>query len=156
MKHIGRDFYQKIFFHFYMMITGVICFCVKMFRGEKVLFQSDNRKLKVLEILEIEKNSGKVKIGGKEVYKPGDRNKKRKLPCMNLETCRGSPEVYLKNHSHNLQTLPCGIFCSLSACYGPVQTKFTVMEQISLFVPTRIFGPQIPVPEVTILCIGPF
>ena len=31
-----------------------------------------------------------------------------------------------------------------------------VMGQISLLVPTRMFGPQIPAPEVTMLCMEPF
>ena len=34
--------------------------------------------------------------------------------------------------------------------------KCTVMGQISQFVPTRISGPHMPAPEVTILCILPF
>lgn len=38
--------------------------------------------------------------------------------------------------------------------YGP--TKSTRILQISLLVPTRILGPQMPSPEVTMLCIFPF
>ena len=34
--------------------------------------------------------------------------------------------------------------------------RSTVIEQISLSVPTRMFGPQMPAPEVTILCMESF
>ena len=34
--------------------------------------------------------------------------------------------------------------------------KCIIISQISLFVPTRMFGPKSPTPEVTMLCISPF
>jgi hypothetical protein len=37
-----------------------------------------------------------------------------------------------------------------------IQLKHMLTSQISLLVPTLIFGPKSPTPDVTILCIFPF
>ena len=120
--------------HFFdMMITVIVGFVTGVFHGKGNALQF---------IKGLAKNSVKEKPSEyfgqtriemcrrKRSNRIRDAFYKNGLPYIRHSLCRGSP----------------------LRCYF---VKFTVMEQISLLVPTLIFGPQIPAPEVTMLCMLP-
>lgn len=120
--------------HFFdMMITVIVGFVTGVFHGKGNVLQL----IKGLAKNSVEEKPseyfGQTRI---EICRRKRSNRMRDvfykngLPYIRQSLCRGSP----------------------LRCYF---VKFTVMEQISLLVPTLIFGPQIPAPEVTMLCMLP-
>lgn len=119
--------------HFFdMMITVIVGFVTGVFhgKGNALQFIKGLAKNSVKEKPAEYFGQTRIEMCRKRSNRIWDVFYKNGLPYIRQSLCRGSP----------------------LRCYF---VKFTVMEQISLLVPTLIFGPQIPAPEVTMLCMLP-